>query len=132
MPRGVLKFALLDERERQLIEQFIDSLGGIGPRRVAKYRHYLGKIGADLGEPFESETKKDLLEYVKATNAGPYADATKRDISASMPTTFLASGLPPSTCVEGNNKITAELSNSIYAIPTVTGSPAEVEEGMNE
>jgi len=52
--------------------------------------------------------------------------------SSSMPTVYLSSGLPPSSCVEGNNKITNELSNSIYAIPTTSGSPVEVKEGMNK
>lgn len=79
--RGPARFKLIGERDRELILEFITSLGVLSERRRQKYRVYLGKIGYDLGKPFEQASRKDLLDYLNAVSASEeFSPDTKRDV----------------------------------------------------
>jgi integrase/recombinase XerD len=78
--RRPLALASLSARDRELVEDFIRSLGVLSQRRTSKYRFYLGKIGKDLSKPFEGASSEDLRQYITRVNASGYADNTKRDI----------------------------------------------------
>jgi hypothetical protein len=78
--KGPARYALFSERDRTLIEEFIDSLGTLSELRRKRYRVYLGKIGHELGKPFEQLTRQDVVAYLNEVNASEFSDDTMRDI----------------------------------------------------
>lgn len=74
----VEKQELALKRNVVLIDEFVQSLGILSPRREKKYRLTLGKISREIG-PFEDRKEADLKRYIEEINASDYADWTKRD-----------------------------------------------------
>jgi integrase/recombinase XerD len=76
----VKKLGLLSPEDQQLVREFIDSLGTLGPRRIEKYEAYVGKIGYELGRPFREVTRPELIRYLNGIDSSAFSEDTKRDI----------------------------------------------------
>jgi integrase/recombinase XerD len=68
------------ERNQQLVGEFLGSLPSLSKRRVDKYKYRMGKISRNLGKSFDSVTKEELRRYVEEINSSPdFKDWTKQD-----------------------------------------------------
>ena len=69
-----------EQKNRDLVEEFIRQLPSLSTRRIAKYRHRMHCISVDLGKPFDQVTKDDLRLYVQQVNDRPnYTDWIRLD-----------------------------------------------------
>ena len=68
------------ERNQQLVSEFLSSLPSLSKRRVDKYKYRMDKISRSLGKSFDTVTKEELRKYVDEINSSPdFKDWTKQD-----------------------------------------------------
>jgi site-specific recombinase XerD len=66
------------ERNQELIKEFLGTLHNLSEGRILRYRVTLNKMSRDFGKAFDGLTQDDLREYLEmVSRRGDYSEWTK-------------------------------------------------------